>query len=313
MKIVRLSKDSNLTRIDKVFKWFRFSGRGPTGTITPLDTLVSKPVVVAADLTVTGDSADSFSSKKSTWQQIIDSVLSVFILKTSIGTTVQAFATVLQNTTASFTTALLNKLNGIEALAEVNNISDVNATALTDGGETDIHSHAGGGGGPLTLISTTTIVPADAALQFGLTVDKTKLYKLIINPCGLTNNNNTLQVEASDDGGSTYLTGIFDFVHSRIWTSNNTISVTNQNNQSQGDLAPIMGRNDKIEMDIMWFDGVWNITSEYSGAQTALSAKGNGIISIADANGDVDFLNFTLLFGGFDNIVAYFYEVNNDF
>ena len=35
-----------------------------------------------------------------------------------------------------------DKLAGIEALAEVNNISDVNATALTDGGETTLHSHA---------------------------------------------------------------------------------------------------------------------------------------------------------------------------
>lgn len=41
----------------------------------------------------------------------------------------------------NFTDALLTKLNGIEALAEVNNISDVNATDLTDGGETSLHKH----------------------------------------------------------------------------------------------------------------------------------------------------------------------------
>jgi len=35
-----------------------------------------------------------------------------------------------------------SKLGGIEAGAEVNNISDVNATGLTDGGETTLHSHA---------------------------------------------------------------------------------------------------------------------------------------------------------------------------
>jgi hypothetical protein len=34
------------------------------------------------------------------------------------------------------------KLDGIEPGAEPNNISDVNATALTDGGETTLHSHA---------------------------------------------------------------------------------------------------------------------------------------------------------------------------
>ena len=36
------------------------------------------------------------------------------------------------------------KLDGVEALAEVNNISDANATDLTDGGETSLHSHAAG-------------------------------------------------------------------------------------------------------------------------------------------------------------------------
>ena len=35
-----------------------------------------------------------------------------------------------------------SKLDGIEAGAEVNNISDVNATDLTDGGATSLHSHA---------------------------------------------------------------------------------------------------------------------------------------------------------------------------
>lgn len=39
------------------------------------------------------------------------------------------------------TAADKTKLDGIEALAEVNNISDVNATDLTDGGDTDLHSH----------------------------------------------------------------------------------------------------------------------------------------------------------------------------
>jgi hypothetical protein len=88
MKIVRLSKDSNLTRIEKTFNWFRFSGRGPAGTISSLDTLDLKAVVVAADLTITGDSADSFTNKKSTWQQIIDSVLSVFLKISNIQSTI---------------------------------------------------------------------------------------------------------------------------------------------------------------------------------------------------------------------------------
>lgn len=44
--------------------------------------------------------------------------------------------------TNAFTDALLSKLNGIEALAEVNNISDTNATDLTDSGESTLHYHA---------------------------------------------------------------------------------------------------------------------------------------------------------------------------
>lgn len=51
--------------------------------------------------------------------------------------------TILDNTTASFTTADETKLDGIEAGAEVNNISDVNATDLTDGGDTTLHRHDG--------------------------------------------------------------------------------------------------------------------------------------------------------------------------
>lgn len=40
------------------------------------------------------------------------------------------------------TAAERDKLSGIEALAEVNNISDANAADLTDGGETSLHTHA---------------------------------------------------------------------------------------------------------------------------------------------------------------------------
>jgi hypothetical protein len=60
-----------------------------------------------------------------------------------IGVTVQAHSTVLDNTTASFTTADETKLDGIEAGAEVNNISDGNASALTGGSNTTLHTHDG--------------------------------------------------------------------------------------------------------------------------------------------------------------------------
>lgn len=42
---------------------------------------------------------------------------------------------------ASFVAGDKEKLNNIEANAEVNNISDANATDLTDGGETGLHTH----------------------------------------------------------------------------------------------------------------------------------------------------------------------------
>ncbi len=43
--------------------------------------------------------------------------------------------------TEDYTTTEKTKLSGIEAGAEINNISDVNATDLTDGGETSLHIH----------------------------------------------------------------------------------------------------------------------------------------------------------------------------
>jgi hypothetical protein len=59
-----------------------------------------------------------------------------------IGVDVQAYSSVLAATTASFLTADETKLDGIEAGAEVNNISDANATDLTDGGASTLHYHA---------------------------------------------------------------------------------------------------------------------------------------------------------------------------
>ena len=46
-------------------------------------------------------------------------------------------------TNKAFTATLESKLNGIEAGAEVNNISDANALDLTDGGTTTLHTHGG--------------------------------------------------------------------------------------------------------------------------------------------------------------------------
>lgn len=53
----------------------------------------------------------------------------------------------IQNATSSqkglATAAQITKLDGIETGAEVNNISDANATDLTDGGDTTLHDHDG--------------------------------------------------------------------------------------------------------------------------------------------------------------------------
>ena len=49
---------------------------------------------------------------------------------------------ILDATTASFLIADKTKLNGIETGAEVNNISDLNVTDLTDAGDTSLHYHS---------------------------------------------------------------------------------------------------------------------------------------------------------------------------
>jgi hypothetical protein len=57
------------------------------------------------------------------------------------------------------------KLDGIEAGAEVNNISDANATDLTDGGETSLHTHPGGGGSPATDCAFRRLKTSDQSLS----------------------------------------------------------------------------------------------------------------------------------------------------
>jgi len=62
-------------------------------------------------------------------------------------TAINASAFVMDNMTETatakiFTDVERSKLSGIEALAEVNNISDVNATDLTDAGDTALHFHS---------------------------------------------------------------------------------------------------------------------------------------------------------------------------
>ena len=62
--------------------------------------------------------------------------------------------------TNAYTDAEKTKLLGIETGAETNNISDIDATDLTDGGETTLHTHPGAGGTTerLHTIRTLTLV-----------------------------------------------------------------------------------------------------------------------------------------------------------
>jgi hypothetical protein len=60
------------------------------------------------------------------------------------------------------TSAQITKLDSIEPGAESNNISDTDATDLTDGGETVLHSHAGGGGAVDSVFGRTGVVVATA-------------------------------------------------------------------------------------------------------------------------------------------------------
>jgi len=58
------------------------------------------------------------------------------------------------------TSTQITKLDGVEAGAEANNIFDTDATDLTDGGETTLHSHAGGSGAVDSVFGRTGVVVA---------------------------------------------------------------------------------------------------------------------------------------------------------
>ncbi len=72
------------------------------------------------------------------------------------------------STNKVYTATEQSKLAGVEAGAEVNNISDANATDLTDGGATTLHSHAGGGGPAFPVGSVfLAVVNTDPATLLG--------------------------------------------------------------------------------------------------------------------------------------------------
>lgn len=76
-----------------------------------------------------------------TADQVTETATKVFVTPSEKTAITHSNRAVLDATTASFTTADETKLDWIEAWAEVNNISDVNATDLTDWGTTSLHNH----------------------------------------------------------------------------------------------------------------------------------------------------------------------------
>lgn len=83
------------------------------------DTSTANKFVTAANLTVLGNTSGTNTG---------DQDLSGYLTTATAGSTYQPLATVLTNTTASFTTAQETKLSGIEAGAEVNAVDSVNGS-----------------------------------------------------------------------------------------------------------------------------------------------------------------------------------------
>ena len=85
-----------------------------------------------------------------------------------------------------FTATEQTKLVGIQTGAQVNNISDVNATDLTDGGETALHTHAGGGDGEVSIVATqdtanaTTTLANATGLTFNALANSTYIIEVFL-------------------------------------------------------------------------------------------------------------------------------------
>lgn len=132
------------------------TGTQPHTTITGLGTAATYNVPAAGDANtlqvVKGDDTRLTNSRTPTAHTHTASEVTDFDTEVSNNTDVAANTSArhshsnkatLDLITAAFTTADETKLDGIESGAEVNNISDVNATDLTDGGETTLHIHDG--------------------------------------------------------------------------------------------------------------------------------------------------------------------------
>jgi hypothetical protein len=110
-----------------------------TGTVTSVAVSVPTGLSVSGSpVTTNGTVAITYSSgyaipttaKQTEWDSAYswgDHALAGYLESSDIGTTVQGYSSVLANTTASFTTALETKVNGIEAGADVTDATNVEA------------------------------------------------------------------------------------------------------------------------------------------------------------------------------------------
>lgn len=147
----------------------------PTGTVTSVNTQTGAIVLDTDDINegitneyyteakVTANTSVTANTAKTgiTSQQATD--ITTNNAKTSY---TDATAVSLNTAKVTYPSADSTKLAGIEELAEVNNISDVNATDLTDAGETTLHSHAAIANNGLYKQSNSTFTDNDTAQTF---------------------------------------------------------------------------------------------------------------------------------------------------
>lgn len=122
------------------------------GALTADKTLVTNKVVVTAvgaDHVLLADASDAGNLKRALISDFAsaggDMSAATYDPDTIAGDAFDMDNMVESATNKILTSAERTKLGTIEESADVNNISDVNATDLTDGGETALHTHSGGG------------------------------------------------------------------------------------------------------------------------------------------------------------------------
>jgi len=121
-----------------------------TGATKTKVTYDAKGLVTAGADATTADIADS-SNKR----YVTDAQQTVINNTSGTNTGDQDLSTYqLEPSEGAFVDGDKTKLDGIETGAEVNNISDANATDLTDGGATTLHTHAGGSATKVVQYST---------------------------------------------------------------------------------------------------------------------------------------------------------------